>query len=358
MSTGDHVPSNSGVEAVAASEGGLPRDAYTLLAQANLMRMRGQWPEAVEKCMKALKLSPDNASAQSLLGDIYENQGLLDDAIQWYRMALDVCPDSPADKMKLARVIESKSRTLPPPAPFRQALPSPSGPEPRRTRDAEVVSTPPLSLAERFPAASETLLRRSAYGAGALTLLVILFALAFTRWSVHAGKADGQLSVPTVVLPSLGTGAPNVTPAPPTVYSAPPSDPAEQDLLNALRSVPNMSVQGIAFVGVESDPRAGRLTLTVTCQSPTATPARDLVLRDALMAAEAAVQVTSAQAYPQFSVRCLEGAPVGGGSTPLLLVADTTRTALAGLPANPSSASSSQIMAAFSNPWWSSVVSP
>jgi Flp pilus assembly protein TadD len=83
------------------SEAPLPREAYTLLAQANLLRMRGCWEEAVEKCMAALRLAPESASAQSLLGDIYENQGRRDDAIQWYRMALDISPDSPADRLKL-----------------------------------------------------------------------------------------------------------------------------------------------------------------------------------------------------------------------------------------------------------------
>ena len=90
----------------------LPREAYTLLAQANLLRMRGRWDEAVDKCMAALRLAPQNASAQSLLGDIYENQGRLDDAIQWYRMALDVNPDSPADSLKLDRLLEAKQRVL------------------------------------------------------------------------------------------------------------------------------------------------------------------------------------------------------------------------------------------------------
>src|SRR5579875_2831472 len=92
----------------------MSRDAYALLAQANLLRMRGCWPEAIEKCMAALKLAPEHPSAQSLLGDIYENQGSLDDAIQWYRMALDVQPDSPADKVKLERLLERKTRAIGP----------------------------------------------------------------------------------------------------------------------------------------------------------------------------------------------------------------------------------------------------
>lgn len=352
MSTGVHTPLSSGGEAPSALESELPRDAYTLLAQANLLRMRGQWPEAVEKCMKALRLAPDNASAQSLLGDIYENQGLLDDAIQWYRMALDVCPDSPADKMKLARVIESKSRTLPPPHALRQA-PPPSVPAPRRPRDQETVAAVPLI--GRSPAYPETLLRRTTYSAGALTLLVVLLALAFTYGPPRIGKADQPVSVPTVVVPAT-VATTNVTPAAPPADAPVPSDPAEQDLRNALRALPTLSSQGIQVVAVESDPRAGQLTLTVTCSSPASPLGRDLLLRDALLAAQAAVQVTSAESYSQFTVRCLGAPPTGGGSTPLLLVADATRAAITALPSDLSSVPSSQIPTIFSNPWWSPVV--
>ena len=88
---------------------GLSREVYSLLAQANLLRMRGCWEEAVESCMAALRLTPDSHSAQSLLGDIYENQGRLDDAIQWYRMALDLNPTSTADRMKLERLLSHQS---------------------------------------------------------------------------------------------------------------------------------------------------------------------------------------------------------------------------------------------------------
>jgi tetratricopeptide (TPR) repeat protein len=81
-------------------------DLNALLARANLLRMRGQWPEAVERCTEALRLDPHSAAAHSLLGDIYENQGRLDKAIHWYEQALDQDPESVADKAKLTRARE------------------------------------------------------------------------------------------------------------------------------------------------------------------------------------------------------------------------------------------------------------
>jgi tetratricopeptide (TPR) repeat protein len=77
-----------------------------LLARANLLRMRGQWADAVECCTEALRLDPHSAAAHSLLGDIYENQGRLDKASHWYQLALEQHPDSIADQAKLARVKE------------------------------------------------------------------------------------------------------------------------------------------------------------------------------------------------------------------------------------------------------------
>lgn len=77
-----------------------------LLARANLLRMRGQWAEAVERCTEALRADPHNPAAHSLLGDIYENQGRLDKAIHWYQLALEQNPESIADKAKLARARE------------------------------------------------------------------------------------------------------------------------------------------------------------------------------------------------------------------------------------------------------------
>jgi hypothetical protein len=95
---------NSSASRSASSGAGASMEA--LLARANLLRMRGQWAEAVERCTEALRLDPKSAAAHSLLGDIYENQGRLDKASHWYQLALEQNPDSIADQAKLARVRE------------------------------------------------------------------------------------------------------------------------------------------------------------------------------------------------------------------------------------------------------------
>lgn len=80
-----------------------------LLAQANLERIRGHWAEAVDICVRVLRSSPGNADAHSLLGDIYRDQGALDDAIQWYRMAADLRPTGP-DVEKLRKLEIERER--------------------------------------------------------------------------------------------------------------------------------------------------------------------------------------------------------------------------------------------------------
>jgi len=82
------------------------RDA-PLLARANLLRIRGLWEEAVEQCAEVLRANPDSATAHSLLGDIYQDQGRLEEARRWYRLALDLDPESRADRAKLTRVEET-----------------------------------------------------------------------------------------------------------------------------------------------------------------------------------------------------------------------------------------------------------
>ena len=73
------------------------------LTNANLCRIRGQYSDAVENCVAALKLDAQNHTAHSLLGDIYRDQGRLEDSAQWYRMAIDI-RSNPVDQSRLAAV--------------------------------------------------------------------------------------------------------------------------------------------------------------------------------------------------------------------------------------------------------------
>ena len=322
----------------------LSREAYGLLAQANLLRMRGEWAESTDKCMAALRLSPDNPSAQSLLGDIYENQGRLDDAIQWYRMALDVQPDSPADQIKLARLLDLKARDL-------MTAQAPGNPPAVGSSPSPVPVLP-----ARWRANPETLLRRFAFAAGALAVLVVCLALVLARSSgaFGTGGSPRSIDVAPVVVPSLAT--------PPTPQQASPpapsdADPAEASLLAALQASETLKDRGLSVASATVDPRVSRLTLTVSCQSLTgAALGRAEILTDATSALQAAAQQTDAASIAQFTIRCLAVPPAGGG-TPLVFTADATRAALAALAPDLSLNTPAQIAGAYTSSWWASSLS-
>ena len=84
---------------------------HNQLTQANLCRMRQNWSSAIDHCVSVLQEQPGNATAHSLLSDIYRDQGKLDDAIQWARLAIDLKP-SPADVAKLQKLEEERTHLM------------------------------------------------------------------------------------------------------------------------------------------------------------------------------------------------------------------------------------------------------
>ena len=330
----DPRESKAGTDAGVREEAALPREAYALLAQANLHRMRGQWDDAAEKCMAALRLAPDSASANSLLGDIYENQGRCDDAAQWYRMALDANPDSLADRLKLDRLRRHEDALHVQPAALRPAQPE----------SPAKVDAP--GLMRRLTRNPEAALRLGAT-LGALGLvLVVLFAYR----AVHPGATLHTLglggdavvsSKPVVVPPVAGT-----LPADPD--GTPVRDPSEAALLTALQGTQDLSRQGIAVSDVQVDPRVSRMTVTFGVPpSPGMTQAQ--VSEYALHVLQDAA---AGQAADTFTARCFF-LPAPGSAAPLVFVGDASRDALqAAAPPAPGPADA-PAPAAFTNTWWS-----
>ncbi len=104
-STGLQPPGASGApSALPPHNGG--SDVYIALVTANMLRLRRDWTLAEAKCSEVLGLDPENATAHSLMGDILRDQGRVDDAIEWYKLALDHNPSSEADRRKLEALID------------------------------------------------------------------------------------------------------------------------------------------------------------------------------------------------------------------------------------------------------------
>ena len=316
-----------------SEESGLPRDVYTLLAQANLLRMRGEWDESVKTCMTALRLAPNSSSAQSLLGDIYENQGRFDDAIQWYRMALDANPDSPADQIKLSRLLQRQV-----PLDTTNASFSVSGP-----------SQAPLLRLRTLSHDPEVALRYTALTASILLLFVVGLAYAAVHRQTalaSLGLANREVEVkPVVVPPDVPSSA-----VPPMTWR----DMSEQTLLDTLRSSNDLTSQGVTVEDVQTDPRSQQMTLTIAL-SPQSMSSRAAVLHNALHTVQGAAALS--QSAPLFIVRCLllPGSDSTASGATLLFAGDFARSAL------PASAalepSDDQLQTLFTDIWWSPQIS-
>ncbi len=104
-----------GRAAVSSPTTGRAGDLYLLLMTANVLRLRHQWALAEAKCSEALKLDPDSAPACSVMGDVLRDQGREEDAIEWYKMAVDRDPASETDRKKLEALIDRRFSAQPEP---------------------------------------------------------------------------------------------------------------------------------------------------------------------------------------------------------------------------------------------------
>lgn len=94
---------------------GSDTEVYPELAKANVLRMRKEFKSAEDVCLAILRRFPNNMSANTLLGDIATETGQLEQAVEWYELALDIVPDSEENQQKLeavrTRLAEKRTQT-------------------------------------------------------------------------------------------------------------------------------------------------------------------------------------------------------------------------------------------------------
>jgi hypothetical protein len=339
------------------------QEVDALLTRANLLRIRGNMREAIDCCMAAMRIVPGSVPAQSLLGDIYESKGSIDEAVQWYRMALDANPNSAADKQKLARLLAMRGQSLDP-IHGATATPNaglgPGGGAPLsfsnrslRGTESTVRLSPihgaPFALPPFGPSKAATLaLRAAAVIIGLALLMIVLTAVvqSHARWGAS----------PTPPLP-----APTPLHAVPVDPNAAlPRDPFEIALAASLREATGVLLPNMKFADVIADPRGGRLTLTFVAR-PDEPISRDFVLRECLRAAELSTQseVPEASTYNYLTIRLLlspDDLALASNEGSLIFVGDISRADIDG-DGDPSDMSSNQVQLAFTNQWWVSDLS-
>jgi tetratricopeptide (TPR) repeat protein len=88
-------------------------ELHSDLARANLLRLRGEFPEAERLCLSVLDRFPESAAAHTLLGDVAFSQDKMAEAIQHYEIAQGLDPHAPdiPRKLKEARVLTQVRET-------------------------------------------------------------------------------------------------------------------------------------------------------------------------------------------------------------------------------------------------------
>lgn len=85
---------------------------YPEIARANLLRLKGSLDEAEKVCLGVLKRFPNNPAAHGMMGDLCFEAGKLENAKQWYEMALDLTPNDEGLRRKMKAVEESSAQAM------------------------------------------------------------------------------------------------------------------------------------------------------------------------------------------------------------------------------------------------------
>ena len=300
-----------------------------LLTSANLHRIRGEWDEAINDATEALKLDSSNADIASLLGNIYEQRDMLDDAAIWYQMAVELDPASSADSVRLQRV---KDR-----------------------------------IAGSGGDSFRTFQRRTkiwAVAMGAAFLLVVGLALFAMLGRSGTGapppeKEAGPVKPPPIqATPGAPTTPPTDRPPPESAgaradssASPPVRTSGELAISNELENSTAVHENRATIDDVIADPREGIAVVTFSI------PTTPTVTRGQVIEAAAAVAQTvfAANAEVKFvTARCVIK-PTGSTGAQIGFVGDAARSTVEAWGKDPTQ---EKLLAAFTRQWWNPQITP
>ncbi|MCE5323059.1 tetratricopeptide repeat protein [bacterium] len=299
------------------------------LTSANLHRIRKEWDEAVADATEALRIDQNNADIASLLGVIYQERGMLDDAVIWFQMALEMNPNSAYDRARLKQV-----------------------------KDLIAQGGKASGSQDRLRT-FENRTRIWAIGMAAVFIIVLILALIITgrhKTDNYGSQSSIDPNAQTAAQDIDQTNPPIRTPAKAmTTKSARSSSgslsgssagstrtPAEVKInhdVSAADSIGSAKVDDVI-----ADPRQSIVIVTYTIPAASANKGSIMITSAAIaraaFAANAEVKTVTA--------RCVIS-PGGQSSTQIAFMGDITRRALEALGAN---STSDQIEASFTGIWW------
>lgn len=274
-------------------------EVHALLAEANLLRTRKQPEQAINKCLEVLRRDPNNASAQSLLGDIHRDQGRPHEAVECYKLALQLNPAQLADREKLDTLLDELYARAP---------------------AGRAERTKPLAFGTEGGAMPLPMRKVSVWMLVAViaALLVVLWGFAASRQHTRATAAAPASPTATHFATSQKTSAPateTLSASAPAHIASQPSVPAQQsDTTTATAALPeridNLEKQIQAALQAEVatkripqsellsaalDDRDHTATLAVQIHSSNLTPAelKQAMLKTAWVCLRAAVKQES-----------------------------------------------------------------
>jgi len=314
------------------------------LAHANLLRMRGQWEEAMRVCADVLRQFPSNVHAHALMGDIYRDQGNLEEAAQWYKLALDLAPDSAVDRRRLEQVQQELE--------LRQKAQS-------QSREVEHLQKQARAL---------RIFSASVLGIAVLIAIGITWAFQH-RLSQAAG--DGAVSITTSQLP-VETAGTMTLPAPQSSNENTPVVPAESPIASgesiakpkaetALRTEDELIAEKVKewlrphgvfpnLLTVTTDPLANHVLVTF---GYTLDVSKSVLYRTAWLSAAA---VFTLQPETQtVRIRCLVPTSMPGGEK-LMVLAFTADILRKQMPLQPEDTPAKDIPAFFQNAYYNPLI--
>lgn len=303
-------------------------DVAPLIASANLHKIRAEWDEAIDDATSALRLAPRDPDIASLLGGIYEERGMSEEAVIWYQMALELNPNNTQDQERLDRVTRS-------------------------------VSAKRRGTTESFRVFEKrTKVWGWALGAVfvAIVAMAIITTLAGRRHAERPTPSSSMRTAQPIVTPPLGRpgvtlpqrpipgtepGRPTETGPPTSVPPPPTRTAAESDVERGLASTPAITDTGAAVGDVMTDPRAAVATVTFTVAT------KDFVSKDQILRAAVAVARRTFQLHQGLkwvTLRCL--IQTGTSAPQIAFTADIARqNALPNIPDD-------VVAASCMRPWW------
>ncbi len=330
-----HCPKcGKGIAVKSAAEAPEPiMDVPRLVAAANLHKFRSEWDEALAAATDALRMEPRNPEITLTLGSIYEEHEMLEEALVWYQMTLELDSGNPQAKAARDRIGMLQSA--------------------RRKQAAALPKADPRKRARLY-----------AYGIGAAVLLmaiIVVFSLAGRGRGPSASNTTGRSKGRSLAPPISQPWAKKTNrPAPTVPEAAAPSlsgdtasiplsggggalrTKAEQTIRSGLASAQTVTETGASIDDVIADPRASVVAVTFSV------PLKGVVTRDQITRAAAAVARKAFELHPAVqyvTTRCIIQVPNSEGSQ-IAFVADIQRKAIT------PTATEQQVAAAFSHPWW------